>query len=1119
MNGSTRYVGIVKDVLKADKPSRRKNYHLEKLKSKLYGLPVDTKINIALTSSSVSGFNKLITPIGEEKLTNGTENYVGLGPEFLLFSLISYVKNNKEVFKTFNLKKNEAENFIVQGDISKSSEVINNINKEVGYTFWSIDAHISLKHDTKSPDDILSFINSITSSNTERNLLGILFYKHSSTGIDSFLKNHFHDVQKEYRNNGMSGYINMLSTLIMPKSYDLKRDIDSVIGVSELLSPIDKYILYKKVFFDYFTSNEKSELHDLYVRFVKEMHLVSDDDYWHRILKIFNKDMCNEKYIEQYPMLIENYSKGNYRAVIDLTSNKINRDLSHLDIKAKSVINYYGTEVDIDDGIFSSKFESNLISQISVLHLYPARYDTVIGFFEELNFRYYSFDFLSSLRPSIYSSYPFINNDTYICSCKESYALGFNITPRHLNSIINDQVGVNFSITEDSVSLSESRKERFRIQELISSGKISELDIKNELERLSAYKDITKSEFTFLSCNMYLKGGYIENIIDIISKSCISETSNVILYPLKEMVRIIEKEPSSYNKVSSLICIYLYYITRDSSYKTQTSEMLEDFLFSMDAEKPSDLFTDPEILNNRIYYYFFSEICRTEIMSDLLCFNSGKELILERLKILRHLINHQEDTPLLQEEEKNILSELLSHTLTLQHEKNKIYIDVDGIRKSQLNEYRIRFENLRLVRNIDSSLVESFFDDINSAEDSVNKTMNVRSHVYGSLYEKVIKDFITDSNFGLARSLSSEIRHGVLPNKLRSVFEGLKLITIVGLDGKYEPNIYWREYLGKIVNPDFVEHIDQSLKVFSRNIDELIERANTWPSISEEKNDDVSIFKFQIEPIKLDGFTNHLESTFLEFEFSDEERVNEVETSNLILSIEEYIWKDIEVYLLDMKKRLNEVLKIEFNKLIDEFKSHLHSTGSILTKLTGQLALANVHIIEEISKIESWFVRPNGYAEGQYSIEDMLSSSIESIKAIYNPQLININKAECLTESDDIFFSASEALGLVRALISIYQNCLSHGDMSTQTVINIKIEEERGIVVYNNIDDEKRQHIIDNDYIDKVSKFSPMSDYKKLVCEGGTGLYKIYRYLVDSSPSFGFSIALENNIFYQKVLT
>ena len=148
---------------------------------------------------------------------------------------------------------------------------------------------------------------------------------------------------------------------------------------------------------------------------------------------------------------------------------------------------------------------------------------------------------------------------------------------------------------------------------------------------------------------------------------------------------------------------------------------------------------------------------------------------------------------------------------------------------------------------------------------------------------------------------------------------------------------------------------------------------------------------------------------------------------------------------------------------------------------------------------------------------DILSSSIESIKAIYHPQIINISRKFNLSEGNR-FFTANEALGIVRALISIYQNCLSHGNINSQTLITVEIVNNNEVAIHNGISDHTKGYIIKNNYIDKVKNFSPDSDYNKLISEGGTGLYKIYRYLVDSSASFDFDIQLNGNIFSQKVM-
>ncbi|MEZ8791468.1 hypothetical protein AB6D86_06250 [Vibrio splendidus] len=1114
----TRFSGVIKEALRSGNGKKTKQYHLKKLRHKIFGLPSESIVNIALASGSVPQFGKLITPENKKVFTNGSNNFVNLGAEFVLFSLVAYFDKNRDIIRGFEEKKSEIENCLIRGEHERCIKLIEDINAKYGNTFWAVDARISLKYDLKNPEDILNYINSISVSENEVKLLTYLFYKHSSSSIDAFLKNYFSDIQREYRNNNMSGYVDMLSTLIMPRIYDVDREIDEAIEVAEVLNPLDKYILFKKIFFDYAIKREESKKHSLYLKFINYIYDATGDDYWLRIEDIINKRTNSKvEYNEDKFHLIDLYSQGNYQQVIEETSSSVGRDLSYLDIKAKSILHFYGAETDVEPNIFSGKLEESIVNQICVLHSSPSRYNLILKSIEEINFRYYTLDLFKSLRPSIYSSYPYINKDSYIESCSEAYALGFSVTPRHKSVIFECDARFNFSINNSSNILSDSRKARCEAQSLIERGGIEVEEIDDILKTLVRFDDITSSEINFLKCEMYLESGMVESVIDLISRECIKDTYNVILYPLKEVVNKIESSPKLSSSISSLICVYLYSIVRNSNYKVNVSEMLEDYLVDNDSCKPSELISLVDLDDER-YFYFFSEICSTEIMSDLLSFTSGKELILERLKIVRSLINAKGENYLLLEEEKRILAEILSHSLTLQHEKNKIYIDVDGIIKSNLNEYRVKFENILMIKDIDESIVESLFDDIANEEDSKNKQKNLRTYIYENLYEKVVKDFITDSNFGLARSLSSEIRHGVLPNKLRSVFEGLNLVTIVGLEGEYEPNAYWRNYLENIANDDFVNYVDGCLKSFSKDIDRLIEEANSWPTVAEVRGNDNAIFNFAVSQDNLDRFSTFVSSKLDAFDFYDPDNISDLESRDLILVLEEYIWLELDKHFSDICNRFNEVLKIKFSAIIDELKKKLNSTGLVLTKLTEQLSNAKVHIVEEISQVESWFVRPNVLIEGEFLMTDILSSSIESISAIYNPQILNIDRSQINIGPDNTFLSSTEALGVVRALISIYQNCLSHGNGSSQTTISIALQDKNNILISNEINDAKKDFILSNNYIDKVKNFSPDSDYEKLVSEGGTGLYKIYRYLVDSSPRFNFEIYLDDNVFYQKVM-
>jgi hypothetical protein len=55
-------------------------------------------------------------------------------------------------------------------------------------------------------------------------------------------------------------------------------------------------------------------------------------------------------------------------------------------------------------------------------------------------------------------------------------------------------------------------------------------------------------------------------------------------------------------------------------------------------------------------------------------------------------------------------------------------------------------------------------------------------------------NFVSNNEFGLDAYLSTRIRHGTLPNHIRSVFEIYNLVT-AQTDGNYANNDFWQERL------------------------------------------------------------------------------------------------------------------------------------------------------------------------------------------------------------------------------------------------------------------------------------------------------------------------------------
>lgn len=1126
-----RFIRSVKSVLQVQSPKINKREILDRLSSVLNGLSSSDKKRMAEISCRYPAILQHLEPLSRQNILNNTDGkFSRLGVEYNLFSLIEYLKKNQKIFDEFLSIKHQLECSIVSEKNKDSLALIDNFDQKLGKNLWSIDTRLSLMSRYSSPQDLADVIEKSTTSGSEKQVLSILFQKYTSTSIEAFLKNGFKDVMNEYRQNNGHVFIDLVSMFTLPPFYDDERYIDHIVLGSELLGSLDKYVVLKKAMLEYFYKDNKSQYHEVYIDFVYEINKVCNDVFWERLInhieKKYNLKTSNEKNI-----IIESYSKGDYRTTIDqcnfIINNKGN-DLSLIDIKAKSILHFYTKEeiedvADLEDiESVDSEFEKLIITLFIYLYLDSSSYNNHIEIMENYNFKFNHFDVFKSIIPYSYIAYPYVNTKKIRSSTYELYLSGFDMTEK-LYPYLQSNIGlvVNSIGDEYIKDLSASRKLRYEIQKCLELDNVNHLEIYSKIDKLDEFNDITIPERESLKTSFYLKLNKYDELYTLISKKCIEKSSNSILYPLKHMVEILNEDLSYRANISSVICSYIYSLSNENQ-RELTSEVLEDYLSSRNVEKPSELFDGLKSLSEE-EFYFFEKVCNTDLMSDLLCFTSSKDLLLERIKIIQFLMSESKvkNNRLLQEEKK-IFSDLLSHNLASKHEKNKIYIDREGIINSQIKEYKFIIQNILVLSSLQDEFIDIFYDDDDDDNDDGNRAEKRKSFVFEQLYIKLIESYINNSNFGLVRSLSSEIRHGVLPNQIRSVLEALNLVTIVGVDGEYTKNQYWWDYNSQLANQDFVTYIDDCLKLFSKNVDTLIVEINSWPKVSINSEIGDSVFTFNTNLNSITKFIMHIEPFLINLDFDGNDELPEDTVISILNECENYLWIEIEENFNKMKRKLNEIAKPNFLQHFIKLKESVNQTKVNLAKLNSAIDNASLHVNEEINKIEKWFRKPDIDIDGEITLYNTILSSIECINNIHTPKKINITLSGLYQAQCESTVSMRIALGLVRALVSMYQNCLKHGNQSSNTPIKIYnevIEDSRVILVISNeITNEKYEHVVTSDYINKVTNFSLSSENEKLISEGETGLYKIFRYIVDSSNDSKFSIDVDELNFYQKVL-
>lgn len=1121
-----KVIKILKSVSSIKKESKNSNTltlrSLSKGSKALNDLQILTLVSMLKQYPQIERKILLFNSCPSNYITNDT--FYNFGIPFNIHIFLRFLERDKEYINEFLSYQSEMEELVYQGDICEATKALDHIDSKFGITLWSIDVRISLMT-LNGPDasqNILKSIDEIAKDKSElKHYKSILALKYLSLNSIDSLTESFANTAKEYRSNGQGAYIDTISTIICPINYDPDRDIDNVILFSESISPIDRYVIYKKAFFEYFSYKNDSLYDELYRHFIESAPLHCDDFFWINLRRMINGDI-SEKLTIKTTQAITFYTQGLYEEAIDICTSEMNLSSSNLgliDILTKSLTYKYHIE---EEQEFQIGITSPLINAtVSSICLILASHENSTGVqntLENLLLKLYGFDFSKAIEPAIYSIYPYFHHDRLYHSTRNLFCTKYIFTPKFCYFSKNNNIPHSYYPllnTSSPGSMSPSRLARIDVENGLAEKELDIHTLLSKYEYLTKYKDITNSELLFLLSEIYISRNDYEHLLTIIVKDVIKTPRNIIYYPLEKMIAYISSSNNNKGNICATIFGYLYHSTIDHNYKEATSEFLEDYLSTYSLKKPSELITSEYELDelDELSLFFLKKICVPEHMSSLIEITSNRELLVERLKIIQFLsskeLSYDES---LSAEENEIVSELLSHKLTAQHEKSKITINTDGIIKLKSNDYKSLLFRYYLL----SRKREQVFEEYPHMATDDRKLNDLLENVLFSLHSQIYKDFILNNDFGVVRSLSSEIRHGVLPNQIRSVFEAYNLITIVGSDGNYASNTYWRNYFSTYLHERAVNHIDTNLKWFSKEVDSIIKEVTEWPKVRIVRDANLNhAFHFDFNP---HGIKELFEDTCISVD--SEENFSDEDIVNFMKNIEAYCWNELQSSFDEINKRLNEYLKPKFSELFEQLKLKISKKFNAVM-LDSAVERCEHKLMEEIAYIETWFKKPSYILhEVKFNLIDVIHSSLDCIKAIYEPKALNIEFQKNVDNDFDLIIDSTPSLGLVRALLSIYSNCFTHGINKSNTKIKIFIDNQKestSIYVKNETTTENINSVVSRDVINTVLNYSVQDKHGKLINEGDTGLYKIYRYLVDSYENFRFDILYDESHFTQRI--
>ncbi|PHM16431.1 MAG: hypothetical protein CJD30_11600, partial [Sulfuricurvum sp. PD_MW2] len=342
-----------------------------------------------------------------------------------------------------------------------------------------------------------------------------------------------------------------------------------------------------------------------------------------------------------------------------------------------------------------------------------------------------------------------------------------------------------------------------------------------------------------------------------------------------------------------------------------------------------------------------------------------------------------DDLDFVEKEKERLLDELIFDQLKIKFDSSKIYVDVESLINKRLDTYKQLFE-LLLTAQSSFDRTEEY---ILLEEEELLIPVNDISTVTAKIYYHLLNDFVRNTDYGLDKYLSADIRHGFFVTHMRSGVEKFDLLTDLDENGEYEDYSIWLEKFS-LINSSIKLAMNDSLKTFAKEYDTALNEANNWFRISwiitntqdEKSNVEKPIFDFEPTIVRLDN----LKKRIIHIENFDS-------FMNEILS---FMWSITENATIEAKNRLNTVLKPRLDNAfttltssIDECKQNIP-----LKELLDNISAAHYTMQNDLERILNWFNCMTDDQAQQYNVQNTVKSCIGIFKTrnsdldiVFNP--------------------------------------------------------------------------------------------------------------------------------------
>lgn len=1082
----------------------------------------------SLLNNALYGLNPL--PKSYDVLNKNELSYYSGSLKTELNWLIKGLVDFKDEINLFITLQQKFDDKLLKGDYLEARSILNKIENEICVSFWGIENRFILdeyelgteenwnSRKLFMKDGIEPYVQSFSNIFSVRAEKNISFF-HFNNEIDKWL--HVQGITDSKELYELNEYLRFKGNFFSFANYS---QYPYFIYKESSASILDKYLLFKRVC-SHLILNEE---YNLYI--LKGLNYVATviKDPALRNLLTYDKSV---ETLEIFPSdndflrIIDLYTKGEYLDVINkikkFYSNHQTGELQVIELYAKSLCelnldytNLCSTPSILDKIGFSMHMvlmktdntEDSLIELVNYSYLFSnSRHGVFIynfvsnqlGWENQINYEFLLSSNCTFFNPIMLSSTQG-NNDNYHNNIK-------GIEASLAIQLIKNKFDVNSVDTVDINKIPELKKKLYIARYLMNSGMIQDAK-KIYLELIKTSEPSIIGQYEIYS-NLYdchiREAEYRDAIILFVKVNVENPNLTRQMNNEKLLKGVIEGKFKNVGDKSSLIELPIFFKI-NSNDRIRIKQSLELFLRSVKCTRPIEFIEQVSNYSKNDVIYFFKNVCSIEILQLSKAFKSTFLVNEERIGICKFLAEIDPENLSRYKEEisdltqRNTISKVIGKI-----DERKIYVNEEKLNKSFRN---VQKQNVFQNESLSPLNQESFdryvklhkyikenneYRNISPVSFNEEGEVQVTDESYLDSFDVIfyypafqifstfflhIRDlFVFNKENGLDTYLSTKIRHGTLPNHLRSVFETNHLVTTQSND-KYVENEYWTDKLR--LASDKNKKIQEYLAQFSMSVDNYSKQ-----------------IKDEFIQCKSESNISHPEAEF-DYFYTEEDQIQlYIGKFHNIYDIDEFteliineLWVRTESILKNLRGKFNNHYRDNFLIFLGQLENNLtiNFEKNEVNELLSQIMTCRTDIQHKLNNISQWFRRSESSYEGNYKVDVLAQTSIEITKNIHPNYSFNIET--------NLNGTATVKGEYHEHFIDLMNNCLfnmiDHSHLTSDHLnARLKIQEDEGnlnLIFSNNVDNPK-------EHIPKLSEIK--ANWGKLdsniAQERGTGFPKI----------------------------